>query len=33
MAQFAEHFPQVPRIMEFGDLDRTLPCFDGKPLR
>jgi len=21
MAQFAEHFPQVPRIMEFGDLD------------
>ena len=22
VAQFAEHFPQVPRIMEFGDLDR-----------
>ena len=21
LAQFAEHFPQVPRIMEFGDLD------------
>jgi polysaccharide biosynthesis protein PslH len=21
VAQFAEHFPQVPRIMEFGDLD------------
>jgi sugar transferase (PEP-CTERM/EpsH1 system associated) len=21
MAQFAEHFPQVPRIMQFGDLD------------
>jgi polysaccharide biosynthesis protein PslH len=21
MAQFAQHFPQVPRIMEFGDLD------------